>query len=180
MERGEGRWPGFMRTPRRAKPASAENEADGAASKPLPDDIGEPSQVISGYRRPPPSSDGTERLLQDGFEKATGFGLRRSQLCLQPVAEDHQFVNLGDDAVLLGERREGNRHAPEVTDIDALERDTLRLSGHPRLTRRRINTESDELSVDSSADWEAEEVLRDVAPAEAGRDERGLADRSVL
>src|SRR5262249_15706256 len=38
---------------------------------------------------------------------------------LQLVAQRHQFVHLGDDAVLLGEGREGNLHFLEVRRTNA-------------------------------------------------------------
>ena len=50
---------------------------------------------------------------------------------LQLVAQSHQFVHLGDDAVLLGERREGNWHPPKVTNVYALKGNTFCLARHP-------------------------------------------------
>ena len=44
------------------------------------------------------------RFLQDGFEEAAAFGLGGGELRFQPVAQGHQFVDFGDDAVLFGER----------------------------------------------------------------------------
>ena len=41
-------------------------------------------------------------MVEEGFEQAAAFGLGGGELLFQPVAEGHQFVHLGDDAVLLG------------------------------------------------------------------------------
>ena len=41
-------------------------------------------------------------LVEDGFQQAAAFGLGGRELLFQPVAEGHQFVHLGDDAVLFG------------------------------------------------------------------------------
>ena len=37
---------------------------------------------------------------------------------VQPVAERHQFINLGNDAVLLGEGREGEGNAQQFFQLD--------------------------------------------------------------
>lgn len=44
--------------------------------------------------------------MKYGFEEPTAFGLRRGELRLQPVADRHQFIDLGDDAVLFCEWRD--------------------------------------------------------------------------
>ena len=41
--------------------------------------------------------------MEDGFEEAAAFGLGGGELRFQPVAQGHQFIHLGDDAVLFGE-----------------------------------------------------------------------------
>jgi hypothetical protein len=41
--------------------------------------------------------------VKDRFEQAAAFGLSGSELRFQPVAQGHQLVHLGDDAVLLSE-----------------------------------------------------------------------------
>jgi hypothetical protein len=50
-----------------------------------------------------------QRLGQQRVEQATAGVIGGGEACLQPVAQRHQIIDLGDDAVLLGERREGNR-----------------------------------------------------------------------
>ncbi len=52
-----------------------------------------------------------QRLVQDGFEEAAAFGLGGGELRFQPVAEGHQFIDFGDDAVLFGEGWERNHQA---------------------------------------------------------------------
>ena len=46
--------------------------------------------------------------MKHGFEQSAAVGLRAGKLRFKLVAEGHQFVDLGDDAVLLGERWNGN------------------------------------------------------------------------
>ena len=41
--------------------------------------------------------------MKDGFEETAAFGLGGGELCFQPVAEGHQFIDFGDDAVLFFE-----------------------------------------------------------------------------
>jgi hypothetical protein len=45
--------------------------------------------------------------MQHGFEQATAVGLGGGELDLQLVADGHQLVDLGDDAVLFGEGGSG-------------------------------------------------------------------------
>lgn len=40
--------------------------------------------------------------MQDGFEEATAVGPGGGELRFELVAEGHQFIHLGDDAVLFG------------------------------------------------------------------------------
>lgn len=40
--------------------------------------------------------------MKQDFEQAAAFGLDGAELCLQPVTEGHQFIDFGDDALLLG------------------------------------------------------------------------------
>jgi hypothetical protein len=47
-------------------------------------------------------------MVQDGFEQAPAPGLGGCELRFQLVAERHQFIDLGDDAVLFGEDRKVN------------------------------------------------------------------------
>ena len=44
--------------------------------------------------------------MKDGFEEAAAFGLGGGELRFQPVAQGHQFFDLGDDAMLFFDRRE--------------------------------------------------------------------------
>ena len=54
--------------------------------------------------------------MEDGFQQAVGFGLGDRELLFQPVAEGHQFVHLGDDAVLFGQGRpEPVKRAPSYS-----------------------------------------------------------------
>ncbi len=41
--------------------------------------------------------------MEQGFEEAAAFDLGDGELRFQPVAQGHQFVNFGDDAILFGE-----------------------------------------------------------------------------
>ena len=41
--------------------------------------------------------------MKDGFEEAAAFGLGGGELRFQPVAQGHQLVRFGDDALLFGE-----------------------------------------------------------------------------
>jgi hypothetical protein len=45
---------------------------------------------------------GSEGLVEGGFEEVAGLGLGGGELGFQAVAESHQFIDFGDDAVLLG------------------------------------------------------------------------------
>jgi hypothetical protein len=47
-----------------------------------------------------------EHLVQHCFEQPAAFGLGGRELGFQSVAYRHQFVHLGDNAVLFGERGE--------------------------------------------------------------------------
>ncbi len=42
-------------------------------------------------------------MVQRSFEEAAAFGLGSSELRFQLVAEGHQLIHLGDDAMLFGE-----------------------------------------------------------------------------
>ncbi len=46
---------------------------------------------------------------EEGVEEVVGVGLGGGELGVQLVAEGHQFIHFGDDAVLFGERWEGER-----------------------------------------------------------------------
>ena len=49
-----------------------------------------------------------KRVAQHGCEQAAAVGLGGDELGLQLVAQGHQLINLGDDAVLFGERGKGD------------------------------------------------------------------------
>ena len=46
-------------------------------------------------------------MVQDGFEQPSAVGPGGRELRFQSVAQRHQFVHFGDDAVLFGKGREG-------------------------------------------------------------------------
>ena len=43
-----------------------------------------------------------QRFHQEGIEQAVAGVVGVGEASLQPVAQRHQFINLGDDALLLG------------------------------------------------------------------------------
>lgn len=47
--------------------------------------------------------------MEQGFEEAAAFGVGDGELRSQPVAQNHQFIDFGDDAMLLGDGWEGKR-----------------------------------------------------------------------
>lgn len=49
--------------------------------------------------------------MQHGFEQAAAFGLGGGELRFQTVAQSHQFIHFGDDAMLFGEGWERGRNA---------------------------------------------------------------------
>ena len=53
-----------------------------------------------------------ERLGEQRVEQAAAGGGGGGEACLQPVAERHQRIDLGDDAVLFGEGWEGKGEFP--------------------------------------------------------------------
>ena len=50
--------------------------------------------------------DGSKRLVQQRVEQAAAGGFAGGKAGFQPVAQRHQFVDFGDDAVLFGEGRD--------------------------------------------------------------------------
>lgn len=56
-----------------------------------------------------------EGLVKDGFEEAAALGLGGGELRFQAVAEGHQLVDFGDDAVLFGEG--GRRIGMSATNL---------------------------------------------------------------
>jgi len=50
-----------------------------------------------------------QRITQHGFEQAAAVGLGAGEVGFQLVAEGHEFIDFGDDAVLFGKRRQRKR-----------------------------------------------------------------------
>ena len=44
--------------------------------------------------------------MEDSFEESAAVGVGGGELRVELVAEGHEFIDLGDDAVLFGEGRE--------------------------------------------------------------------------
>ena len=59
-----------------------------------------------------------QRLPQHRLQEPPAALLGLAELLLQLIAEGHQCVDLGDDAVLFGEGREGNRRIAKNPLID--------------------------------------------------------------
>jgi len=64
--------------------------------------------------------------MQHRLQQAAGFGLRRTQAGFQLVAKSHQLIDLGDDALLLGEwgkgkTERGKASASEMLNANASE-----------------------------------------------------------
>lgn len=60
-----------------------------------------------------------QRFVEDGFEEAAAFSLGGGELRFQPVAEGHQFFNLGNNVLLLSEGRDWQLQRPYVADVNA-------------------------------------------------------------
>src|SRR5690606_15487521 len=56
-----------------------------------------------------------QRFSQEGVEQAAAGGGGGGEACLQPVAERHQRIDLGDDAVLFGEGWKGDGYRAELS-----------------------------------------------------------------
>jgi len=65
-----------------------------------------------------------QRLVKKRFEQAAAFGLGRLDLRLEPIAQRHQFVKLGDDTLLLGEGRSLDKEPGIVSSLDIIPRTT--------------------------------------------------------
>src|ERR1017187_5734379 len=59
--------------------------------------------------------------LEQVFEEAAGLGLGGGESGFQAVAEGHQIIDFGDDAVLLGEWGKGQRHGGDRLCIEMRE-----------------------------------------------------------
>ena len=57
-----------------------------------------------------PGSGGLEGGFDQGGGEAILLGAGLGEVGLEAVDEGHQFIDLGDDAVLFGEGRKWNRH----------------------------------------------------------------------
>ena len=55
--------------------------------------------------------------MEDGFEEVTAFGVGGGELRFQPVAQGHQFIDFGDDALLFREGWEGDSQETNVVVI---------------------------------------------------------------
>ena len=65
--------------------------------------------------------------MKDGFEESAAFGLGGGELRFKPVAQGHEFIDFGDDAILFGERWDRNRELPSISETDVwLSRHDLR------------------------------------------------------
>ena len=49
----------------------------------------------------------TQQLMKHRLHQSSLRFVTRRKVCFQPVTEGHQFIDFGDDAVLLGKGREG-------------------------------------------------------------------------
>jgi hypothetical protein len=56
-------------------------------------------------------------MMQHRLKQAARLGLGRGKAGFQLVAQGHQFIDLGDDAVLLGKRWERNKERTELRCI---------------------------------------------------------------
>jgi len=56
--------------------------------------------------------------VQDSVEQAAACSPGGGELRFQLVAHRHQFIHLGDDAVLFGEGRKGKRTTPQPSHVD--------------------------------------------------------------
>ena len=55
--------------------------------------------------------------MEDGFEETAAFGLGGGELCFQLVAQHHQLIDFGDDALLFSEGWEGDSQETNVVVI---------------------------------------------------------------
>jgi hypothetical protein len=62
------------------------------------------------------------RPLNDGIGEVNLGGLGFGEAGFEGVAQGHEFVDFGDDAVLLGERRQSNRQVPNLFSRNILHR----------------------------------------------------------
>jgi hypothetical protein len=83
------------------------------------------------------SGEGGEGVAQDGFEQAVAFSSGDSELRFQPVAQHHQLVHLGDNAVLLGEYLIPDRAVPVNATSASRSCSRMRSDSRTRDTQRR-------------------------------------------
>lgn len=55
-------------------------------------------------------SDGLQGVVQDGFQQAGAGLFAHGDAGFELIAQDHQFIDLGDNAVLFGKRGERDPH----------------------------------------------------------------------
>ena len=77
------------------------------------------SAVVGEIGAAPWSRARREGVVEDGFEEASGFGLGGGELGFEAVAEGHQLVDLGDDAVLFGDATTIGQLPAGSADTDA-------------------------------------------------------------
>jgi hypothetical protein len=73
--------------------------------------------------------------MEDGFEEVAGFGLGGGELGFYLVAEGHEFIHFGDDAVLFGEGWEGKRYPAKIPQPNSSERHPMVMSCGKLLSR---------------------------------------------
>ena len=54
-----------------------------------------------------------QRFVQQRVKQAAAGFVAAGETCFQPVAQSHEFIDLGDDTALFGEGREGDRDGCE-------------------------------------------------------------------
>lgn len=60
-----------------------------------------------------------KRAMQHRIQQARGLGVRGKEMRLQLVAQGHQLIYLGDDAVLFGEGRLWNLVSLNCCDVNS-------------------------------------------------------------
>lgn len=64
--------------------------------------------------------------MEDGFEEAAALGLGPRELRFELITDRHQFVDLGDDAILLGEWGDRNCERTNVVEVQSRLAGTVR------------------------------------------------------
>ena len=83
--------------------------------------------------------DSADSLLDEGVGEVALGGLGGAEAGLELVAEGHQLVDFGDDAVLFGEWRKWNGDGPDLSNTQVVKTaSSYRQSLHFVDSRRRI------------------------------------------